>query len=153
MRHRAQLPPRCVKCNAPAIRPMKSRNFYWHHPGFYLLILIGILIYVIAAAFARKTAQVAPGLCETHAKRRRMIILGAWIAALVGFVLIFSTDSLGGGALALGILLVLSSLIGGLVGARIMVASHISDRLARFRGCGREFLASLPAHPGRREPI
>jgi hypothetical protein len=153
MRQRAQLPPRCVKCNAPAITPIKRRNFYWHHPGLYLLILIGILIYAIVATLTRKSATVAPGLCETHATRRRTIIWAAWIAALIGFVLMFSVDGLGGGALALGILLVLGSLIGGMVGARIMVASGIDDRLARFRGCGKEFLASLPTHPGRREPV
>lgn len=31
-------PPRCVKCNAPALEPIKPRRLYWHHPGYCAII-------------------------------------------------------------------------------------------------------------------
>ena len=150
VRYRSQMPARCVKCNAPAVQPMKKRRFTWHHPGYYLLILVGLLLYVIVALIARKSVYLSPGLCQTHALRRQRIIWAAWIAAIGGLVLMFSGGSLGAGAVLLGLVFVLGSLIASTTGARILTASRIDESYARFRGCGNEFLATLPVLTRRR---
>ena len=129
---------------------MKRRNYYWHHPGYYLLVFIGILFYVLVVVFVRKSVRVAPGLCDVHTRRRRAIIIGAWVAALLGFTMMLNVDTLGGGAIGLGLQAVLGGLIVGLVGGRTLYAAEIGDRLVRLRGAGKAFLASLPSHPGRR---
>jgi hypothetical protein len=43
------LPPRCVKCNAPAALPSRLRTVYWHHWGYYFIILLNILVYAVVA--------------------------------------------------------------------------------------------------------
>src|SRR6478609_9496771 len=71
----ASLPARCVVCNAPAHTRL-HRKLYWHPAGYYLLILISALIYVIVAVIVRKRAHFELGLCDQHAGRRR---LGLWL--------------------------------------------------------------------------
>ena len=39
----AQLPARCIKCNAPATGARLKKKLSWHHPAIYLLILRGIV--------------------------------------------------------------------------------------------------------------
>lgn len=50
----ANLPPRCIKCNAPADMPSRRYIFHWHHPVIYLALLMGVLPYVILAIVLRK---------------------------------------------------------------------------------------------------
>ena len=69
----ADLPPRCVKCNAPAEEPVKQRTLYWHTPWLYLLILVSLLIYLIVALIARKGVTLHPGLCTEHRTARRNV--------------------------------------------------------------------------------
>ena len=54
VRKNVALPPRCVKCGAPAEGPLMKRTYYWHDPILYILILAGILIYAIVALIVRK---------------------------------------------------------------------------------------------------
>ena len=139
----SELPHRCVKCNAPA-RPAKLRAFYWHSPLFYLLILIGLLVYVIVALIARKKVEVSPALCEVHARKRTndmWLALGVFLAGIAGTFVAAEFDS-GWAAFFM--------FFGGLVAcivlayrARIMYPVKIDDRGAHFKGCGPAFLASL----------
>lgn len=52
-RRDAHFPGRCIKCNAPASNSSKLQ-LYWHTPVLYLLVLISLPIYAIAAYFVRK---------------------------------------------------------------------------------------------------
>lgn len=79
---RAELPDRCVKCNAPGEGRRLKRNLYWHPPAWYLLILVNLLVYAVAALAVRKRATIEVGLCEAHRIRRWMHIGIAW-----GFVI------------------------------------------------------------------
>ncbi|CAD0303894.1 hypothetical protein CFBP498_05000 [Xanthomonas hortorum pv. vitians] len=72
----ADLPPRCVKCNAPVDDLPRRYIFHWHHPVIYLALLMGILPYLILAIVLRKRsahvlslrpARAAPRtLCRHH---------------------------------------------------------------------------------------
>jgi hypothetical protein len=146
----SELPHRCVKCNEPADEPTKVRKVHWHAPAWYLLILLNIIIYAVVAAIVRKRALVAPGLCAAHKKRRRLGVAAAWIVLGLGLVLLFmgfsdqvSTPVVG----AVGMLLILVSALVGIIASRILTARKIDENYVWLKGCGPEFLDSLPPLP------
>ena len=143
------LPDRCVKCNEPADEPTKVRKVYWHHPGLYALILINIIIYAIVGAIVRKRALVAAGLCVAHKKRRRLGITLAWVGSGCGVALIvLSTGDRGSPAtFAAGILMIVAAVIVGIIMGRIVYAQKIDEEYIWLKGCGAEFLDSLPPLP------
>lgn len=142
----AAMPARCVKCNGPADPPTKNRKIYWHHPALYLLILFNIIIYAIVATIVRKKAFVDAGLCKDHKKRRRLAITLAWAGSLGGIVLMFMGlgSSLGIWGAFVGLLVILGSIIGALIFARIVYPKGIDKTYVRLKGCGSAFLDSLP---------
>jgi hypothetical protein len=139
----SDLPPRCVKCNEPAVRPVKLRKMYWHSGAWYLLILLNILIYAIAAMAVRKRVDISPGLCQAHARRRAWFVFGAFAAIIVlvfgGLVMISTNGQLAAVMLILGII----AMFVGAIGSRIITPIHIDERGARFKGCSEAFLQSL----------
>jgi hypothetical protein len=137
----ASFPPRCVVCNAAAHKRLK-RKLFWHAQGYYALICVGALIYVIVAMIVRKSAAFEVALCELHATRRRNGILLGWI----GVPLL-----LGGGMVVmdqvplLGPILMLSAfgvLITALLMVRNVTAARIQDGQAWLK-VGRPFLDSI----------
>ena len=142
----SDLPDRCVKCNEPAHAPTKARKVYWHHPGVYFLILINIIIYAIVGAIVRKRAIVAPGMCLVHKKRRRLWITSAWCTFGLGFALICFDNAQGLG-LGIGILLILLAVLLGIITSRIVYAHRIEPTRVWLKGCGGDFLDSLPELP------
>jgi hypothetical protein len=144
----SHLPPRCVKCNAPAEEPTKIRKVYWHHPAVYLLILLNLIIYAIVAAIVRKRALVAPGLCADHKRRRRVGLTVGWLGVI--FAMAIMTIGAGydrGSFLGLGVLLMLGSTIAGIYLSRIVVAERIGKDYVWLKGCGAEYLDSMPPLP------
>lgn len=140
-----ELPPRCVKCNADAEQPVKERTVYWHTPWLYLLIIISLLIYLIVALIARKSARVAPGLCGEHRQRRTQYLIGGWLASLTGIGLFFVGISQSSAAAGLlGAIMLLGGIIVGAIKARIVYAVRIDTNRIALKGCDEAFLASLP---------
>lgn len=138
----AVLPPRCVKCNEPALQPMEPRKLSWHHPALFLLILVNILIYVVVALLARKRAEVTFGLCARHRLRRRVFLAIGWGGFALGVLLMFAGLQFA----AIGILLVLASFLAGAIGARTAYAARISKTEVRLAGCGAPFVDSIEAN-------
>lgn len=143
------LPPRCVKCNAPAPGRRLKKKLTWHHPLFFLLIFVGFLVYFIVAMFVRKTATVELGLCEEHmAKHQRNL----WITAslilfgTLGMVLalIVGENSL----LFVGILSVLAGIIFGVSVLKVVSPARIDNKFAWLKGVNKDYLAMLPQWPG-----
>jgi hypothetical protein len=136
MRPGTTLPARCVKCNQPAAQPMKLRKLYWHHPAWYLLFFINILIYAIVALIVRRKAEVTYGVCARHRRRRLMFIATGFVGIGIGIALIVVNPP-AGFATALAALLV------GVIGSRVAYARRITKEEVRLAGCGEAFLASL----------
>ena len=153
----ARLPRQCVKCNAPtADRKPWRKTVSWHHPGYYALIPLGLLIYALVAVSVSKKVTVEAGLCRAHAAVRRNRILIGWgiflasIAALVLAIYCWDTPPFrhGPAATILGILsgaLFVGSMVWGLVAPRVLAVRRVVDNTAWFSGAGPEFLASLPS--------
>jgi hypothetical protein len=143
-----ELPPRCIKCNAPVAGPPLTRKVYWHSPLFYLLILVHFLVYAVVAILVRKRAKVDIYLCPQHEKKRKDRIMAGWVGVILGIVgiaagIIFHTALLG----FLGGMLFLLAAIFGLVSGRAVAASRIKGDTVWLRGGKPEFLASLPEWP------
>lgn len=147
----AALPHRCVKCNGPAQDPTKRRTYYWHSPGLYVLIFIGLVIYAIVAMIVRKSVKVEPALCAEHKRQRRNKILFAWGGVLGSFVVPFVLGAVlppdNGWIVLVGILMFFGSVIYGFAAPRILWPKRIDENEARLGGCGEEFLDSLPEYP------
>ncbi|MDM5175999.1 hypothetical protein PO883_02140 [Massilia sp. DJPM01] len=139
---REHLPPRCVKCNKPAIMD-KPRSFSWHHPGWYLLI--PILVYIMASMFVRKRATLVLGLCDEHRRRRRNVSLAAYGLFALGIVALFNaTGSVNPLLGLLACLLMLCGLLLAIGGQRTLRVVSITQHEIRLKGCGSAFLDSLP---------
>lgn len=141
----AQLPPRCIRCNAEVSEPARERKIYWHSPWLYLLILVNIIVYAVGALIARKTAKVNPALCPTHHRNRLLVLwLGFSSAMLLLFLtfIAFANDyPLAGCLSVLGFLIALITVS---IKGRIFLPVKITKEEARIKGCGEAFLNSLP---------
>ncbi len=83
MKKTAVLPTRCTRCNAPTDRRLKCQ-LSWHSPFWFLLILAGLLIYIIAALLVRETATIHVGCCDLHRRKRLRGIAIGWLLFLAG---------------------------------------------------------------------
>ena len=140
------LPPRCIRCNEPAVQPMKTHKLSWHHGGWYLLILVNILIYVIVALIVRKRAQVTYGLCAQHHKRRRLFSAIGWIGFFLGCAAI-AVDPL------FGMIMAVVAILVGVFGSRLAYPTLITKEEVRLGGCGEAFLASLEGSAAKAPPV
>jgi len=143
----AILPPLCIKCGAPGQGKPVERTYYWHHPALYLLIFVGLLIYVIVAVVVRKGIKVRASLCAQHAQRRSIGVTLAWVLPLIGIADAFILPQLNvdGGVVALiTIALIMSGLvIWAVVGSPIRPKS-IDQYSGTFSGFCETFLQQFP---------
>ena len=130
------LPPRCVKCNEPAVQPMKSRRVYWHHWAWYLLIFANIVIYAVVALIIRRKADVTYGVCARHTMRRRVFI-GIGIGGVVLGALAMAASP------PLGMTIALVAVLAGIFGSRLVHTARITKEEVRLAGCNEAFLESL----------
>jgi hypothetical protein len=153
MHKSAPLPPRCVKSNAPTVRTLK-RNLTWHHPAVYIALLFNLLVYVILAIVLSKRATVYIGLSdEWFARRRRAIFIGwglvlASVGMFVGGLMLLDRGDEVAGLLIFGsFVLFLVGAIYGLIAARMVSPTRITDDYVWLKGVHRDFLATLPEWP------
>jgi len=148
-----ELPDRCVKCNQPANGWRLKRTLYYHHPAFYLLIIINLLIYAVVAICVRKRATIHVGLCPRHRSARIWTVTGCWLAVVAGIALIAfglsdSNTTAGPVATSIGILMILGAIVVGLLKGSTVSAGRIDEAHVWVRGGRRPFLDSLPEWPG-----
>lgn len=145
----AQLPDRCVKCNAPANGRRLIRNLTWHPGAVYLLLLVSLLVYIIVAMLVRKSAVVDVGICEEHRAKRRTAIIIGWSLGLLGLFGVFGAIAMEEGILALvGLVSSLVGIIWGAIGARVVHPSRIDDHYVWLKGVHPAFLGQLPPGGG-----
>jgi hypothetical protein len=156
VRKGAELPDRCVKCNAPAHGYRLRRSLSWHSSVWYLVVLINILLYVIVALIVRRTGKVAAGLCPRHRARRAWAIALGWLTALAGFgsciagALLWDVrqNSVASPSapilLGVGLILFVGGMIGGIVGSRVLVPNRIDKNLIWLTKLSPQYLATFP---------
>lgn len=150
----ASLPDRCVVCSAPAAGPTLRRRLAWHAPGWYLLLLLNVGIYVIAALMVTNKAKITVGLCEEHRKRRHRRMTVAVSLLILGLCLPFACLAMGskphvvGGVSFLSVILVLIGALTWNYGTRVVYAKRIGHEFVWIGGVSPAFLASLPEWTG-----
>ncbi|NHZ43559.1 hypothetical protein [Massilia aquatica] len=136
------LPPRCVKCNAPAMMD-KPRTFTWHHPGWY--VLVPMVVYLIVGLFVRKQATLVLGLCDQHRRHRLYLSLASLGVFFLGLAGLYLTAESRNSLLLPSTVMILVSLLLRIAAVRILRPVFIDQHEIRLKGCGPEFLDSLPA--------
>jgi len=153
MHKMAPLPDRCVKSNRPANGRRLRRKLYWHHPAVFLAILAHLLIYIILALVLRKKATIHIGLSDEWFARRRRVIATASCLMAVSVLLVIlgivGLETSDGSALLIvvGILLFIGAAIYGLLCARMVAPTRITDTHVWLKGVHPDFLADLPPCP------
>jgi hypothetical protein len=148
------LPKVCMFCGQPAVT-RKQRNFAWHPPWVWILVLVGILVAAIVAIVLTKRMTVRVPVCEQHEGfwRRRGMTIGfsflgivlVEIAAAIGAAnLPQGQDNLGGFVCAGGVFLLLGWLVlVAIYSTRSIRPTEITDRFIRLTGVHPEFIAAL----------
>jgi hypothetical protein len=155
----AVLPDRCLKCNAPAEGAQFKRSLSWASPYWALSIfLIGPILFLVVYVIVSWRGKVTVGLCPLHRKKRGRAIALGWLTALAGIGCIIATgiasDSLTAMGISsnlllslgigVGIVLLLAAMIGGAVGARVLVPTRIDKNFIWLTKVSPEYLASFP---------
>jgi hypothetical protein len=148
---KAELPPRCLKCNEPADHVL-NRSLSWHPPWVAVLVLLSPLIYIVVALIIRQTAKVAFPLCGEHLSRRRKAIALGWLASLAGLSMIIGGVANAPGPVPAGVaiaggVLFLVGIIWGVVRARIVKLTKIDKRMVYLDRVDPGYLAELPTLP------
>jgi len=142
--HGAALPARCVVCNAPG-QARLVRKLYWHPPGYYVLIFISALVYVVVAMIVRKRAHFELWLCDQHARRRRNGLWLGWLGSIVCFGALMAAAGSNTNS-AIPYLLLIFAFVGSLVGGILLtrvVSAHRIDKHRAWLRVGRPFLDSF----------
>lgn len=161
------LPPRCIYCNAPAETIRKRKKISWAGTGysvlgvilFFLLRILGLIIYAVIYHFASKKATVDYALCELHDSRFRRLSLISYVTFFLSIVLIIggivASNDRGGQTKDLGLLV---ALVGGVVALTSIIVfivrgnwfrvKKIDDRYAWLSHVRPDFLESLPHWTG-----
>ena len=147
----AELPPQCVKCNAPGHGKKLKRRLFWHTPWIYVLIPAGLLLYAIVATIIGKRAQIQISLCQEHRRIRTRDLLVTWllILACLGSFSYAIVASSGWYALG-GFALLFIAAIYGHVRTAMVTPKRIDDKFVWLKGVSPEYLAPLPEFPERR---
>ncbi len=146
----SELPPRCVYCNAPVTEPIKERKLYWHHPAWYLLILVKVWIYIIVALVVRKKILIKPGLCDAHLQVRRRGIIAGWVFFFIGLVCVFvdiffNLENL---LTIFGVITILISIFMIMYSSKILSIYRINQDKVYLSKCSRAFLDSFIIQAG-----
>ena len=155
----AWFPDRCLKCNAPCGGYRLKRTLRWHPSGYYVLVLISPILYLIVAMFVWHRATLAFPLCEKHRRKRIRAIIIAWLAPLAGIFVIplgiglavnagENKNIIEGASMILGIVIMFGGLIYGLIGSRVATPKRIDDRFVWLNKVSPAFLATLPLFNG-----
>lgn len=149
---RAELPPRCVKCNVPTDELMiRKFNLVWYPSIAYLGLLLGALPFILLAIILQKKMSVFAAVCADHRRKRRYAMLFAWLGVLAALVMIIGGASSGKAAGAViavgGVLVFLSAVLYGIIGSRLIWPKRINKQFAWIKGACPEYLATFPEFP------
>lgn len=141
----AELPQRCLWCNAATNSAPCRRRFAWH-PAHLYGHLAGGLSYLVFALPKRKRATIWFHECEEHRWRRRTrlaICIGMIPVGVSLFVAAINLNSAWLGFPGWGIMI--GAMVFILFQLRRLRAKRIDDNYVWLKGAGSAFLMSLPS--------
>ena len=81
-----QLPPVCMVCGQRA-ELFTSKTMYWHPPWVFVLLLLGLLPFIIAALLTQQRLRLKAPLCSNHLNHWQARSLAIWLS-LLGFIVV-----------------------------------------------------------------
>jgi len=94
IRKGAEFPDRCVRCGAGAGGYRLKGTLLRHSPGYFLLLLLGFIPYVIALSLCGRMASIRVGLCRDHRFRLWAAVVGGGMMVVAGMAgIAFTIDS------------------------------------------------------------
>ena len=151
--HKAELPNRCVKCNAQIERERKRYNLTWHSRLAFLGLLLGLIPYVLIALATQRKLTAHVGVCDEHRRKRRNAVLLGLLGMVVGLVIIVIGAMLRRQPTATfwlivgGVVFSFVALCYASFASRVIWPRKIDRKLAWIEGAGEEYLAALPDMP------
>ena len=149
----AQFPPYCVKCGQPAQRWL-NKNFAWHNPWIYAVVLVNVLLYLIVALVVSKRMRLNVPLCAQHFGRRRMWLTIGWVllAACIPVPIMIGaagdgSDDAVGIAVLIGVGMFIASLVFLIIGSMLVRVQEITATEAIFSGISPAFLQYVSEQP------
>ena len=141
MRREARLPSKCVKTNRPADvwLPLKIVPFAFRWTRLYRIALL-----------ADEIDEIRVGVCAEQMLRRRRLLVGALVAAIMGGILMmvgFPQQAVGatlGASTVLGTCLTIIAAFLGVTFGRIVRLTRITSDFVWLAGVHPDFLATLP---------
>lgn len=143
-----ELPDVCVQCGRASDGKPITKVHYWHHPGWYLTILLGVLIYVVIGLGVRKKHRLTMSMCAEHRRTRLLRMLGGYLGMPILLLgLCFASMTVAGSEPDLvPVVLLICALLGvtGLVIAnradQVIRPSYIDHEEARYRGASHKLV-------------
>jgi hypothetical protein len=156
MAKESPLPPRCVRCNAPAEGLRVKRKLTWYPPMYQVLAvllfvflrIIGMVIFWLVAMRVRKTATVYVPLCERHRTTYKVASIAGPIVIIAGFFMLGFAIAFSSNFIFLALPLILVGLIGSIISLRTIFVQKIDDEYVQLKKVNKQFLAELPYWPG-----
>jgi hypothetical protein len=149
MHKQAQLPDRCIKCNAPIHGLNLQRKLSWMNPVWFILMLFGIIgwiVFAILSATIKKKALVDMGLCEQHVTNRKNHMTVGWAAAIFGAVLIVMAFSMDKPlVILLGFVMLVVGAIIASMAANVVTVSKMDDNYIWLTRVNKDYLSNFPA--------
>lgn len=146
MRKGAELPDRCLRCNAPAEGYRLKRKLSWHRRFWYLIVFFNLFIYIIVALIVRSTAKVAAPICPAHRSQRRRAIAVGWVVSLAGIGLfgfgLANPDH--GWVILLGLVVLFFGLFYGILRSQLVIPKLIDKHFVYLKKVSPDFLEPLP---------
>jgi hypothetical protein len=145
----ANLPDRCVKCNAATNGRKLVRSLTWHTPWVYLLLFAGVVPYVVVAMAMSKKAKIAIGVCKEHNSIRNRDIAIGWLGFALFIGSFFVSSFINSGWFILGGLgLFLAALIYAVLRTPLVTPKKIDERHVWLNGAAPAFVEQFPEFPG-----
>jgi hypothetical protein len=146
----AELPDRCLRCNAPAEGNKIKKTFRLSRPGLDLLALVAPLFGIVLFLIPAPTAKVRLCFCRDHMNRLRLMMVGNWGVLVLGLAFIIWGAAAQSGALALiGSGLVIASGTIGTMAGRYASVRRIDGNYVWLAGVSKAYLSELPSIPQR----
>jgi hypothetical protein len=157
----AELGDRCLRCGGACHGWKLKRKLSWHPQGWYAVILVNVLIYIVVAMIVRHTATIYVPLCEIHRRKRRRAIAIGWLLALLGPVVMVAGTIIGDplflansgssvtGALQMisligGLAMMVAGILYGIIGSQPVVPTRIDKRFVWLKKVCPAVLSTFP---------
>ena len=159
MQRNAELPGRCIQCNALA-EPGKSRRILYLNIWIQLAMLALFLVFnvlallpiIIVSLIFRKTAKVRIPVCERHRRKRfglTMVTVVLLIASVVIVVIGLRVPGIDGAIFMVAAAIFVVAFLLAVVRGQLFKAKKIDKEMLILKGAKSTYLDSLPEYSGQ----